>query len=166
MSSTPSGPLAEAYTQALPTSKALFERAQKLFPDGVTHDNRRMQPFPLFIDRADGAYKWDADGQQYIDCNEAAIEMLGFTSKQQLLDADPASFYPAIQPDGLSSADKESKMIEVAKTRGELTKGATVFDRRPNRIDRANMEVAVDVDAAAARDYIVRALRRAGECTK
>jgi glutamate-1-semialdehyde 2,1-aminomutase len=67
MPSTPPGLLAEAYTQALPTSKALFERAQKLFPDGVTHDNRRMQPFPLFVDRADGAYKWDADGHQYID---------------------------------------------------------------------------------------------------
>jgi glutamate-1-semialdehyde 2,1-aminomutase len=26
-----------------------------------------MQPFPLFVERADGAYKWDADGNQYID---------------------------------------------------------------------------------------------------
>jgi glutamate-1-semialdehyde 2,1-aminomutase len=57
----------EAYTSALPTSRGLFERANQLFPDGVTHDNRRMQPFPLFIDRADGAYKWDADGRSYID---------------------------------------------------------------------------------------------------
>ena len=46
---------------------ALFERAQHLFPDGVTHDNRRMQPFPIFVERADGAYKWDVDGRQYID---------------------------------------------------------------------------------------------------
>ena len=62
-----SAQLETAYTDALPTSRALFERAQKLFPDGVTHDNRRMQPFPLFIDRADGAYKWDTDGRSYID---------------------------------------------------------------------------------------------------
>lgn len=59
--------LAEAYASALPTSKALFERARELFPDGVTHDNRRMQPFPIFIDRADGAYKWDTDGRCYVD---------------------------------------------------------------------------------------------------
>jgi glutamate-1-semialdehyde 2,1-aminomutase len=26
-----------------------------------------MQPFPLFVDRADGAYKWDVDGRCYID---------------------------------------------------------------------------------------------------
>ncbi|MBI3327617.1 MAG: hypothetical protein HYZ81_13065 [Nitrospinae bacterium] len=59
--------LEDAYTEALPASRALFERAQKIFPDGVTHDNRRMQPFPIFVERADGAYKWDADGNRYID---------------------------------------------------------------------------------------------------
>src|SRR5262245_26055964 len=59
--------LEDAYRQALPASRALFARAQHLFPDGVTHDNRRMQPFPIFVERADGAYKWDVDGRQYID---------------------------------------------------------------------------------------------------
>src|SRR5215475_13326019 len=59
--------LQDAYTDTLPVSRALFERAQRLFPDAVTHDNRRMQPFPLYVDRADGAYKWDVDGHRYID---------------------------------------------------------------------------------------------------
>ncbi len=57
----------QAYVDTLPTSKALFERAKALFPDGVTHDNRRMDPFPIFVDRSDGAYKWDTDGRTYID---------------------------------------------------------------------------------------------------
>ena len=57
----------DAYTDALPSSRALFERARRLFPDAVTHDNRRMQPFPLYVDRADGAYKWDVDGHRYVD---------------------------------------------------------------------------------------------------
>ncbi len=59
--------LHDAYTEALPGSHALFERARRLFPDAVTHDNRRMQPFPLYVDRADGAYKWDVDGNRYVD---------------------------------------------------------------------------------------------------
>jgi glutamate-1-semialdehyde 2,1-aminomutase len=59
--------LEQAYVDALPTSKALFERAKALFPDGVTHDTRRMDPFPIFVDRSDGAYKWDTDGRTYID---------------------------------------------------------------------------------------------------
>ena len=57
----------DAYVDTLPTSRALFERARRLFPDAVTHDNRRMQPFPLYVDRADGAYKWDVDGHRYVD---------------------------------------------------------------------------------------------------
>ncbi|MDH3601672.1 MAG: aspartate aminotransferase family protein [Candidatus Tectomicrobia bacterium] len=67
MASTSHPSLEEAYVQALPASQTLYSRAQQLFPDGVTHDNRRMQPFPIYIDRADGAYKWDVDGNCYID---------------------------------------------------------------------------------------------------
>ena len=54
----------DAYVDALAASRALYERARRLFPDAVTHDNRRMQPFPLYVDRADGAYKWDVDGRR------------------------------------------------------------------------------------------------------
>ena len=45
----------DACIHALPASRALYERARKLFPDAVTHDNRRMQPFPVYVERADGA---------------------------------------------------------------------------------------------------------------
>jgi inosine-uridine nucleoside N-ribohydrolase len=75
---------------------------------------------------------------------------------------DVVALTAAVHPELFETAE----MYGDVETRGELTKGATVFDRRPNRIDRANMEVAVDVDAAAVRDYIVRALRRAGACTR
>ena len=62
-----SSTLQDAYTDALPASRGLFERARRIFPDAVTHDNRRMQPFPLYVDRADGPYKWDVDGRRYVD---------------------------------------------------------------------------------------------------
>jgi glutamate-1-semialdehyde 2,1-aminomutase len=42
-------------------------RALRRFPGGVTHDSRFMEPFQLSITRADGAYKWDADGNRYVD---------------------------------------------------------------------------------------------------
>jgi len=45
---------------------------------------------------------------------------------------------------------------------GNLTEGATVFDRRVNPLWRNNMEVALTVDATAAKDCIVRGLRRCG----
>jgi inosine-uridine nucleoside N-ribohydrolase len=48
------------------------------------------------------------------------------------------------------------------ETRGTLTRGTTVFDRRAKILWRPNMEVAMNLDAAAARDCIVRGLREAG----
>ena len=59
--------LADAYAESLPASRALYDRAKEVFPDGVTHDNRRMQPFPIYVEHAEGAYKWDVDGNRYID---------------------------------------------------------------------------------------------------
>jgi glutamate-1-semialdehyde 2,1-aminomutase len=64
---TTSPKLQDAYTDALPASHELADRARRVFPDAVTHDNRRMQPFPLYVDRADGALKWDVDGRRYVD---------------------------------------------------------------------------------------------------
>lgn len=58
--------------------------------------------------------------------------------------------------------------IEMAgdvEVEGELTTGATIFDRRPKAVWRANMEVAIDIDAAAVNDAIVRGLQRAGNST-
>jgi hypothetical protein len=51
------------------------------------------------------------------------------------------------------------------ETRGVLTKGATIFDRRPQPLWRKNMEVATDVDAAAARDAIIAGWKEAGRQT-
>ena len=49
---------------------ALFERAKRLIPGGVNSPVRAFKAVggtPRFIQRAQGAYFWDADGQRYID---------------------------------------------------------------------------------------------------
>ncbi|MXX31268.1 MAG: aminotransferase class III-fold pyridoxal phosphate-dependent enzyme [Chloroflexi bacterium] len=43
------------------------EEARTIFPGGVTHDARHFDPFGITVDRAVGAQKWDADGNEYID---------------------------------------------------------------------------------------------------
>ncbi|MGA8786630.1 MAG: aminotransferase class III-fold pyridoxal phosphate-dependent enzyme, partial [Polaromonas sp.] len=51
-------------------SNALFERAKKLIPGGVNSPVRAFKAVggtPRFVQRAQGAYFWDADGQRYID---------------------------------------------------------------------------------------------------
>lgn len=44
------------------------------------------------------------------------------------------------------------------ETRGELTRGMSVFDMRRGRKDTPNVELVTDVDIAAAREYIHRTL--------
>ncbi len=51
-------------------SKSLFDRAQKSIPGGVNSPVRAFKSVggtPLFIQKAKGAYLYDADGNQYID---------------------------------------------------------------------------------------------------
>jgi glutamate-1-semialdehyde 2,1-aminomutase len=51
-------------------SKALFERAQQLFPGGVNSPVRAFKAVggtPLFLARGQGAHVWDADGNRYLD---------------------------------------------------------------------------------------------------
>jgi glutamate-1-semialdehyde 2,1-aminomutase len=59
--------LLEEYLRKTPTSRQLYEKARGLFPSGVTHDSRYLQPYPIFISRAEGARKWDVDGNEYVD---------------------------------------------------------------------------------------------------
>jgi glutamate-1-semialdehyde 2,1-aminomutase len=51
-------------------SKALYAAAQRVIPGGVNSPVRAFRGVggnPLFIQKAEGAYLWDADGNQYID---------------------------------------------------------------------------------------------------
>jgi glutamate-1-semialdehyde 2,1-aminomutase len=59
--------LTEQYEARFVKSRILHEKAKHLFPNGVTHDLRHLEPFPVYIDRAEGAHKWDVDGHEFID---------------------------------------------------------------------------------------------------
>src|SRR5438067_335485 len=56
-----------AYREKFSTSAKLYEQSRKLFPNGVTHDGRYLQPFPVFVDRALGSRKYDIDGNEIVD---------------------------------------------------------------------------------------------------
>ena len=46
-----------------PSSKKLAAEASSVFPSGVTHDARAFKPFPIYVENAQGARKWDVDGK-------------------------------------------------------------------------------------------------------
>jgi len=64
---TTNSPIIAAYRAATPGSAADAEKAARLFPSGITHDSRYIEPYGLYITRAQGPRKWDADGNCYVD---------------------------------------------------------------------------------------------------
>ncbi len=54
------------YIRAHPRSREMAVEQAGLLPDGVAHDCRFVVPFPIFIDHAEGARKWDVDGNEYV----------------------------------------------------------------------------------------------------
>ena len=59
--------IVQAYRAANPRSEALYARAEKTIPGGITHDIRHLRPFPLSVERAQGSRKWSVDGQELVD---------------------------------------------------------------------------------------------------
>jgi glutamate-1-semialdehyde 2,1-aminomutase len=52
-------------------SKALTQEAMLYIPGGVQHNLAFNYPFPIAIEKAEGAYLWDVDGNRYIDFLQA-----------------------------------------------------------------------------------------------
>jgi glutamate-1-semialdehyde 2,1-aminomutase len=59
-------------------SKALFERAKKILPGGVNSPVRAFEPYPFFVECAQGSKMFDADGKAYVDyCMAYGALLLG-----------------------------------------------------------------------------------------
>jgi len=52
-------------------SRLLTDEAKKYIPGGVQHNLAFNYPFPIAIEKADGAFLWDVDGNRYIDFLQA-----------------------------------------------------------------------------------------------
>lgn len=74
---------------------------------------------------------------------------------------DAVALVAALHPELFGTHDLNGDV----ETSGELTTGVTVFDRRESSHSRGNIEVALEVDAAAVADCIVRGLAEAGKQT-
>ena len=62
----------ERYKSSTEKSNALWERASKLFPGGVSHNIRQFGlpaagAYPPYITHGDAGHIWDVDGNEYID---------------------------------------------------------------------------------------------------
>lgn len=123
---------------------ALFQRAQALIPGGVNSPVRAFKAVggtPRFIERAQGAYMWDANGQRYIDyigswgpmilghghpavleaVQKAALEGFSFgapTEREVELAEAIVALVPSIEMVRLVSSGTEAGMSAIRLARG------------------------------------------------
>ncbi|MBF0287076.1 MAG: response regulator [SAR324 cluster bacterium] len=58
------------------------------------------------------------ENDRFISCNQAAVNLLQYQDKKELLGRKPVELSPEFQPDGKPSQEKEEKMIEKAFQQG------------------------------------------------
>ena len=56
-----------AYREYTPSSGKRATEAREIFPSGIVHDSRKLDPYPIYVDHAQGSHKWDIDGNDYVD---------------------------------------------------------------------------------------------------
>ncbi|MEM7336069.1 MAG: aspartate aminotransferase family protein, partial [Chloroflexota bacterium] len=62
---TQSSAMLSDFQAHFPKALNKYEEAKQVFPAGVTHDGRYLQPAPIYVTHAEGSRKWDIDGNEY-----------------------------------------------------------------------------------------------------
>src|SRR3954451_22813515 len=57
----------ERFGERTPRSSEYYERAKKVMPAGVPSSFQTNDPWPVYIERGQGADVWDVDGNEYVD---------------------------------------------------------------------------------------------------
>ena len=86
--------------------------------------------------------KWIIDDNLFVDCNQAAVDILGYPNKDSLLNSHPSELSPEFQPDGEASYAKAEKMMLLAKE-----KGVHRFEWTHKRWDKSDFIAEVSLSA-------------------
>ena len=57
-------------------SNELYAEARNCLAGGISHENRYVNPYPVYVDRALGSRKWDVDGKEYVDFSMGSASLL------------------------------------------------------------------------------------------
>jgi PAS domain S-box-containing protein len=72
----------------------------------------------LFERSADAIWLFDPRAGVFVDCNAAAVELMGAGTKERLLGARPEDLSPVLQPDGTTSREKTTQVVALVEERG------------------------------------------------
>jgi PAS domain S-box-containing protein len=93
--------------------------------------------FRSFFDNSADAYLIIDEGL-FVDCNQATVDMLRASDKEEVLDTHPSQLSPEFQPDGRPSSEKADEMIQIA-----IDQGSNRFEWTHRRIDGEDFPVEV-----------------------
>src|SRR5689334_13649416 len=99
--------LTERYAAAFARSRKLHEQGRNIFPNGVTHDMRHLEPFPVYIDRALGGRKWTVEGRELIDFWSGHGALLLGHSHPTVVEAVQRQMEKATHPGGCHEGEIE-----------------------------------------------------------
>jgi diguanylate cyclase (GGDEF)-like protein/PAS domain S-box-containing protein len=85
---------------------------------------------------------WIIENGMFVECNEAAVTMLGYSSKIELMDTHPSRLSPPIQPDGEDSFRKAERMMALA-----CANGTNRFEWVHTRADGSDFTAEVTLSA-------------------
>jgi PAS domain S-box-containing protein len=72
--------------------------------------------FESFFERSfDAVWLFDPEAGVFVDCNHAAVQLIGAESKEQLLQARPEDISPSFQPNGASSNERTAQIIALVE---------------------------------------------------
>jgi PAS domain S-box-containing protein len=94
----------------------------------------------LFERSADAIWLFDPEAGVFVDCNQAAVELMRAGTKSRLLQTHPADLSPPFQPDGRASAEKAAEITQLTAARPNYR-----FEWVARRLD--GQEVPLEVSA-------------------
>jgi len=89
-------------------------------------------------------------GEKFIDCNDAAVEMLKCGCREDLLNMHPGELSPELQADGRESSEKAEEMMGIARA-----KGSNFFEWNHIRKNGKVFPVEVSLTAVSTGDEIL-----------
>ncbi len=86
----------------------------------VSDPHVRNELLGLVFENASDAMLVLFDGR-FVECNKAAVELMGLESKEGILGKTPADFSPFLQPDESVSEEKARSMLQIAARSGSVS---------------------------------------------
>tara|TARA_B110000467_G_C18283801_1_gene460282 strand:+ start:1064 stop:1453 length:390 start_codon:yes stop_codon:yes gene_type:complete len=82
---------------------------EPILPLGFTQEQLdNLQGVPILV----------LEDRHFVYCNDAAVELLGYNTRSDLIESHPFMLSPQYQPDGQPSATKANYMIDIARISG------------------------------------------------